>query len=103
MKKFITILLVAIISLVAATGCKEKGELKDYWVKYRVYYSESFVQEIIHHEFRRGETYLRIASNKGTNYIEIGRMDKMFGTEVVSTTAPIQVVDYSDNFVKFYR
>ena len=105
MKTFIKVLLLFAMSF-CIYSCAEDNKTKEYYVTYRVYYTSTDIKT---ETFRaslggnRGGYDLHLDSYKGTNFITINRHNSINAhRRVLSTTAPIEVIDYSNNFRKVY-
>jgi hypothetical protein len=107
MKTFIKLILLLAVSF-CLYGCSDNSgeKTEEYYVKYRVYYTntdiktETFRTELP--ENKRGYD-LHLDSYRGSNSIDITSHNSIgVAVRVISTTAPIEIIEHSNNFVKTY-
>ena len=85
--------------------CVEKKMPKEYYVIYRIYYTNTDIKiEEFRASFPENKSYdLHFDSYRGTNFITINVHDSLgVAVRVLSTIAPTEIIDYSDNFKKAY-
>lgn len=107
MKTFIKLILLLAVSF-CLYGCSNNSGKKaeEYYVRYRVYYTNTDIKTGTFRtelpENSKGYD-LYLDSYRGSNSIYIARHNSLGITvQVISTTAPIEIIDYSNNFVKTY-
>ena len=101
MKRFTKILIVLFLSL-GLFGCAEKST-QEYTVTYRVYYTDSDVKTYTRTVTLEGDNDLCLDSYRGSNSLKIRKHNSLGVREwILETTAPIELVEYSDNFVRVY-
>lgn len=101
MKGFIKILIALFLS-VGIFGCTVKPT-QEYTVTYRVYYINSEVKTYTHTVTLKGDNDLCLSSRNGSNSLMIRKHNALAVREwILETTAPIEVLEYSDNFVRVY-
>ena len=101
MKGIIRILIALFLSL-GLFGCAEKST-QEYTVTYRVYYTDSVVKTYTRTVSLEGDNDLCLSSYKGSNSLMIRKHNSLGVREwILETTAPIELLEYSDNFVRVY-
>ena len=104
MKTFIKVLLLLAMSF-CLYSCAENYELNEYYVTYRVYYTSTNIKTETYRGNLPGKRGydLHLTSNKGTNFISINTHNSISVYKIViSTTAPVEIIDYSNNFRRVY-
>ena len=103
MKTFIKafILIAALLCFYSCSHNKE--EVKEYYVTYRVYYTSTDIKTETYRTNLAGRYDIHLDSYRGSNSISITRHNSLtLEAMVLSTTAPIEIIDYSSNFTKAY-
>ena len=102
MKKILRFLLVLGMTI-GLFGCAKERPSQEYTVTYRVYYTDSVIKTYTHTVFLKGENDLCLTSYWGTNSLVIRKHDS-FGVRdwILETTAPIEILEHSDNFARVY-
>ena len=107
MKTFIKLILLLTVSFCLYGCSNNSGEkTEEYYVRYRVYYTNTDIKT---ETFRtslggnRRRYDLHLDSYRGSNSINITYHNSIgVAVRVISTTAPIEIIEHSNNFVKTY-
>lgn len=102
MKTFIKAFIL-IAALLCFYSCSHNKEVKEYYVTYRVYYTSTDIKTETYRTNLAGRYDIHLDSYRGSNSISItGHNSLRLEATVLSTTAPIEIIDYSSNFIKAY-
>lgn len=107
MKTFIKLILLLAVSF-CLYGCSDKSgeKTEEYYVSYCVYYTNTDIKtrtfQIELPKNNKGYD-LYLDSYRGSNSIDITPHNSIGdAVRVISTTAPIEIIEHSNNFVKTY-